>query len=673
MVIVFFTQYNVISLVCEYALYLHFIDWSYVSIDCLKTLLSDNMPPIKWTATFSTRLWNKRSCCLVEKVSDVRRKNEERLSRIRIRQREQRAKRQQFVQRYRERSTLETTSTIFTKETKDLQFWIEHQSWSYCSSCRCLEPQKMLPSFSKRNSIRPLKTCSCSSGRYVIPDEEDIPLILLDLTEEQVQTLRPFEIDDGPYQRRQYGYRIRTDPFRVSWSKKSVLEKIHNIADTIDREKASLAYQLLMTRKESSYSKFVNMRDSNVRDPWPYEIYSNPVFRGIECALWPAVYHKTELCESIISGNVSRQSGKVAFQKKVFGPVIDYAISYQMLHYQYDRWLFKTITGAINTARQSHCSPARALEDKSFSYQYWQWQHRVLIDAVHQFGYPSFFVTISPFEWTFPFPQWLHRIREMTGRGPTDLPMLETAHITHVLEQVVRGHLCGSNTKRWRQHLFSNTTNPMSRNVETFFYRFEFQGRGTVHMHLLVWLKDMTRIRAELIQATIPWSIPNDAYHVADLQSSDSTVLPVQNLPSHFQETNTGTRLNLQYTEEDRTRKIRAYITTLLGALSCRTDVQCTDGRGMVLRYVSSYVSKCHDGATSEALYSKNLGGYQAAASFLRTMQPLEPEMYLQLTSTKMAWTPSRTKRMTAVGPGGEENVAYQKYLRRHESDRDLS
>lgn len=115
----------------------------------------------------------------------------------------------------------------------------------------------------------------------------------------------------------------------------------------------------------------------------------------------------------------------------------------------------------------------------------------------------------------------------MTGRGPTYLPMLETAHITHVLEQVVRGHLCGSNSQRWRQHLFSNTTNPMSQNVETYFYRFEFQGRGTVHMHLLVWLKDIRRIRAELIQATIPWSIPNDAYHVADLQSSDSTVLAV--------------------------------------------------------------------------------------------------------------------------------------------------
>lgn len=349
-------------------------------------ICTDNMTPIKWTATSSTRLWNKRSCHVVEKVTDLPRKNDERLSRITTRQREQRAKRDKFVQRYRERSSLETTSTIFTQETEDLQFWIEHQSWSYCSNCHCLQPQKMLPSFPRRNSVRPLKTCTCSSGWYVIPDDEDIPLLLLDLTEEQVRALRPLEIHYGSYQRRQYGYRIRTDPFRVTWSEKSVLQKIHEIANPTDRGKASLAYRLLMTRRESSYSKFVNMRDSNVRDPWPYEIYSNPVFQGIECALWPALYHKTELCESIISGHVSRQSGKVAFQKKVFAPVIDYAISYQMLHYQYDRWLFKTITGAINTARQSHCSPARALEDKSFSYQYWQWQHRVLIDAVHQFG-----------------------------------------------------------------------------------------------------------------------------------------------------------------------------------------------------------------------------------------------------------------------------------------------
>lgn len=32
------------------------------------------------------------------------------------------------------------------------------------------------------------------------------------------------------------------------------------------------------------------------------------------------------------------------------------------------------------------------------------------------------------------------------------------------------------------------------KNVQTYFYRFEFQERGTVHLHMLVWLKKMDKI-----------------------------------------------------------------------------------------------------------------------------------------------------------------------------------
>lgn len=108
---------------------------------------------------------------------------------------------------------------------------------------------------------------------------------------------------------------------------------------------------------------------------------------------------------------------------------------------------------------------------------------------------------------------------------------------------------------------------------------------------------------------------------------------------THFRETETGTGLALQYTADDHARNIRAYVTTLLGTLRCRINIQSSDGRSTVLRYVSSY-----DVPTNKALYSAHLMGYQAAASFLRTVQPLEPEMFLQLTSIKQAWSSACTK-----------------------------
>ena len=40
---------------------------------------------------------------------------------------------------------------------------------------------------------------------------------------------------------------------------------------------------------------------------------------------------------------------------------------------------------------------------------------------------------------------------------------------------------------------------------------------------------------------------------------------------------------------------LRGYIDTLATALKCSMDVQTTDGREMILRYVTSYVSKFKD------------------------------------------------------------------------------
>ena len=46
---------------------------------------------------------------------------------------------------------------------------------------------------------------------------------------------------------------------------------------------------------------------------------------------------------------------------------------------------------------------------------------------------------------------------------------------------------------------------------------------------------------------------------------------------------------------------LRAYI---VPSLQCRMDVQTSDGHGMLLRYVISFVSKWQDSFDSESLYS---------------------------------------------------------------------
>ena len=135
------------------------------------------------------------------------------------------------------------------------------------------------------------------------------------------------------------------------------------------------------------------------------------------------------MCKSVLHGQQNHASAKISFITNLLSPMLNYTLNYDLLQFQYDRWLFKTITGTINSAKTSGCSPNTRLQDKSFSAMYWKWQHQYLIDAVHHFGFPSFFFTISPYEWSFPCPPFIQHIGEQCGREPTDLASLETLNV----------------------------------------------------------------------------------------------------------------------------------------------------------------------------------------------------------------------------------------------------
>ena len=66
-------------------------------------------------------------------------------------------------------------------------------------------------------------------------------------------------------------------------------------------------------------------------------------------------------------------------------------------------------------------------------------------------------------------------------------------------------------------------------------------------------------------------------------------------------------------------------------------DVQFFDQCGMLMRYVTSYVSKFKDSQTTESLYNAHLVPAQAAHRHLREMKPREPEMIMTVSSMKMA------------------------------------
>ena len=215
------------------------------------------------------------------------------------------------------------------------------------------------------------------------------------------------------------------------------------------------ACNYLINSKQSSYKTFIVLREELIDSQCNLNIFDMTKTVGIECCLRPSLYPHTTWCESVLSGRESRLSGKISFHTKLSSEIIDYGLHFDLLQCHYERTMYKVISGTINSGRFTQCSLARALDTKLFSPTYWEWQHRYLMHAVSQFGLPDVFITISPYEWTFPFPPWLQNIKKLTGRGPTELAGFNTEHIVHTLEQIVRGYLCGSSNPKWSNYISS--------------------------------------------------------------------------------------------------------------------------------------------------------------------------------------------------------------------------
>lgn len=481
--------------------------------------------------------------------------------------------------------------------------------------------------------------------------------------------LRPFTVHVGDYVKKANGYRQKTNLFRLTWSTDTISQKIDALADENFRQRCFSAYNFLMANNDSAYKHFVELRETAVCEQKKFNVYDFTKNVGIECALWPNLYPSLEFCKSLLNGKDNRASTKVAFMTKVFSQVCDYATNYELLQFHYDLWLFKTVSGAITTARKTHCSPARSLEGKPFSSEFWKWQHRYLCDAVKQFGFPHLFITISPSEWSFPVPLWLKQLQQLTGLGETNLSAYETVHFVNTLEQVVRGYLCGSDDKRWKSHLFSLGRKSSMNNVVNYFYRFGFQKRGTVHIHLLVWLKIPQRIGLQYIRADIPWADVDSAYLVYSLQRSDKGSLSINEEETKVETKNSVASINLCHPADAFAENIRGYISTILPALQCRMDVQSSDGHDLLLKYVSSYITKAHGAYHSESLYTAHVAPYEAAYRHLKQLAPLEPETWLAMSSKKIAWTPHRVKRFAVPLPDNvNSNKVMQMYWPRPNS-----
>ena len=521
--------------------------------------------------------------------------------------------------------------------------WCLEDSWRLCSSCGRMLPQAFRAQHAKSTASSSPEQPACTycksdgASSYWAPTPNDIPRRLRKLTPAIVEALRPFDLHTGGAFRAPNGYLVHTDMVRFSFKTASVEDNLAKLSRKEQRRGIKALCYLLST-DASSYGAFWKLHEQFLArrasaiargETWS----GAPVKRlpanfietvGLECALWPHLYWTTDMTETYVRSRDSRRlqrsrragedvdegepeptadrrhSAKASYLAKTHSAVIGYNSDSQLLHFVYDVWLFTTIGGAKNSAKTGI---REALVAKPYSPEVWRTYHLALVDAQRQLGWPGLFITVAPYEWSFPYHYWLEDELEKALSARLHMPVSETLHLAHVLSQAVKGLLTGSNEglRPGREHVFAATHGRGG--VRYWVARLEFQdgkrkrgvfkeaqsyhGRGTIHVHILLWLDNMQQMNlASCIRADIPEEPEMRDLVVGSQLDWVSSGWPLRNEATEVCESDG--RLRLHHPKSAFDRHCRAYLPDVLAALRCHVDVLASDGRAMVLKYCAS-------------------------------------------------------------------------------------
>jgi hypothetical protein len=583
-----------------------------------------------------------------------------------------------------------------------LDLWCREGSWTQCPSCHRREPRiltegdfRACRSGSFKAKAQPCKYCAKGLG-YFTPREDDIPKYLRDLPPVVQEVLRPLHLN-YEFKKRWNGYRHHVGGTKLCWKDESFAVRVSQLEDKCDRKLARHVHKKLCKSKSSSFKDFVQQHNhflstaTETSSKWLQQ--KRILDLGIECALWPWLFVKTSWCPSAVRalntkkrrrsayedpGSESSEedgetkqnrSAKDAFTALAMSEVAGFSTDYSLLHFVYDQWLFATLNGATGVM---HSNLRNILAGKDFSPGYWAWQHLFLLDMQKQLGNPSLFITIAPYEASFPMASWIKKLYKKLRKQVTQLSAQESWHIAHVLSQAVLGLLAGQTSGHsWTEHLFADRSGEM-KNVRGIFLRLEFQdgnrlattlpyhGRGSVHVHFLVWLASMS---AAELQHLISAALPADRPELAALVKVHQLSHKEHTLPLCKESIATSDSLMVERNAAAKKLNVRAYIGDILSALRAHMDVLWGLGHGLLLRYVAGYVPKFSDSFQKDWLEGCPTG-WNLASRVLHGYRPLEPQMWLALSRQKLVRHSGMAKKANIPDPDSDDtSVLWQAYM----------
>ena len=244
-----------------------------------------------------------------------------------------------------------------------LRTWCQDMSWVSCPNCTAMVVNPMHPQM----NILPNKwqTYPCKEyGTTNLPLPSTFPPQLHNLTTDDQELLSILSKDPWKYFHAKHDYRVKTSGFSTETKSSTVMQRIEQVSCHERKRRFNSAYSFFLQCPTSHCKCFIEMQDSCYFFPKTqfYDLFRIPY---IETALWPILYFSDHLCKSSDSShNPSKESRKRKFLWKCLSPIVDYSIDFSLLQFQFERWIYKIVSGTIDSARKYKVSPATPLDSK---------------------------------------------------------------------------------------------------------------------------------------------------------------------------------------------------------------------------------------------------------------------------------------------------------------------
>ena len=599
---------------------------------------------------------------------------------------------------------LENHADEWSPQDRNAAEWLVYCSWGRCAACGCMYQRTMTqkelddPAIAREQIQDMCYQCQTHPQRRTALHVSTLeyPLELVSLPSSVYLALRPLVLHQGNPVKHPHGYKRKCQMSRLSWCAETVDVRLSKLEEPLRTQ--GLRALSWLKRNSAPYCAWYDAHIGILTAGESLALWPNAILEPyLEAALWPHLYFTTWLCEShsrapadwtvpfgtcsgICQGHV-KSSMKDAFVQKLLSGVSDYGMHFDLLQLQFDRHILKTVRHRCGAATAAGFDAHLALQHQHWTPGYWKRQHRLLLDVVDQLGYPDVFLTISPYEWLFPFPYWLRKAYSLSKKGPTEMAGPEVLCIAHALHQICRGFLAGHTRGKWKTHLFGDKTNTSNGGIKCLFGRFEFQeggleqvygrGRGSLHLHCLFWLHDIrnTLLELQIRASSSTYTVETDVLANRVLRG-DASKAPVNEGSSTWAWSSTLRRwiLHLHVSAVFIANCLRPYVVSLLLILRCSQDVQWWHGEGALLRYVSGYVSKYAEHWNDEWL--KDVGSSaQAGLNVCRGWKPTEAEMVMTLARESMVLISCDHKDYRPPAYHQQEDAVLYCYRRRDVAD----